>query len=367
MNSDGVCGNVSGAARALCEIPAGIGGLVVDAGASAFSALSSAMATSAIYFVGRLGAVVSTTTTVDVSSPWFLRQYALMFGLSAFLTLGLLLLSVLKEVVRGQGAAALRAGTVHYLAAVLASAFAPAVVYLLLQLSDGLSAALIAGSGQSTEVFFGLLGGALSGLAVASGPQIGAFTLIVTCLVVIGCVVVLWVELVLRAAIIYVALLFAAPTFSGLVDRSLWRHSRKWLYFTVSIIFAKPLVVAVILLASGAIGGASTRDHLSSVFAGVALLLVAIFCVGLLFRLVPNAGDQIAGALSARREIRAGTPNLPIPSPAVMVRQSLQTHLLQAVRKSATGPVATAAAGGAAGVHRTRTPPPAAGKAGDAS
>lgn len=312
------CAALPGPAAALCDVPASVGGVVSGAVAAAsssvFDAASSAVAESAAYFVGRLGDLVTATTTVDVGAAWFLRQYALMFGLSAFLTLGLLILSVLKEVTRGQWSAALRAGTVYYLAAVMASAFAPAVVYLLLQVSDGLCAALVAGSGRSTDDFFATLGKALTELTAATALQTGPFTIIVGGLLMIGCAVVLWVELLLRAAIVYVALLFAAPTFSGLVDRSLWKHSRKWLHFMVSVIFAKPVVVAVLLLAASGSGSAGTTDSLSSLFVGIAPLLVAIFAVGLLFRLVPNAGDQLAGVLTARRELRGATPSLPLPS-----------------------------------------------------
>lgn len=352
---DQPCAGLPGVAQAVCGVPDAIGdavgGAVTGAAGSAFDTAASGITRSAVFFVERLGDAMTATTRIDITSAWFLRQYGLMFGLSAFLTLALLLLSVLKEVVRGQWSAALRAGTVYYVAAVVASAFAPALVYVLLQLSDGLSAALAAGSGRSTDAFFDELGEALTGLTLATA-QSGPFTLMVASLLTIGCALVLWVELLLRSAIVYVALLFAAPTFSGLVDRSLWRHCRTWLYFMISVVFAKPVVVAVLLLAAGATGDASTQDSFSSVFVGIALLLVAIFCVGLLFRLVPNAGDQMAGVLNARREMRAGTPNLPLPSPGAMVKQSLQTHIVQGVRRVA-GP-APSIAGAATSVHRAR-------------
>ena len=108
-------------------------------------------------------------------------------------------------------------------------------------------------------------------------------------------------------------------------------------------------------------------------------MLVAIFCVGLLFRIVPNVGDEIAGAVTARRELKAGTPNSPLPSAGNVVRQSIQTHLVPrpldgrrgrwrpgrraaggaAPRRHTAPAAASVAAGSAAAVARRPTAAPA--------
>lgn len=366
-----VCDELPGPARLACNgagaVTGSVGGAVEDAATSVASStingVAAAFAEAGGFFLGKLADLLGTTTEIDLGADWFTQRYALMFGISALLTFVLLLLAVVKAVVRGDGLEAVKTGTLYYLAAVVASAFAPAAVYLLVQLSDAVTAALTLGTADDTKSFLTDTGKALGVLSMAS-PAGGSAAVLITAVVAILCSVVLWVELLLRTAIIYVATLFAAPTFSGLVDRALWKHSRRWVYFTVSVIFAKPVVVAVLSLAAAGAGNAGTGDGFSSVFVALALMIVAIFCVGLLFRVIPNAGDEIAGALTARREIKANTPNSPVPGPGVVVRQSVQSHLVRGGTRSGGGRVAMAGAGAAAGpalaataagaaVHRT--------------
>lgn len=351
------CDALPGPARLACQgaagVTSGVGGAVSGAVGSvaetAVSGIAKSFAEAGGFFLGKLGQLLTSTTHVEVGAGWFLQRYALMFGLSAFLTLCLLVLAVLKAVLRGQGLEAIKSGTVYYLGAVLASAFAPAFVYLLLLLSDGLTTAVAMGSGADTSRFLQGTGKVLGGLALSGQGTGGAATVLITAVVAIFCAVILWVELLLRTAIIYVSLLFAAPTFSGLVDRGLWKHARRWVYFTVSVIFAKPVVAAVLSLAAAGAAGGSGADGFTSVFVALALLMVSIFCVGLLFRLVPNAGDEMAGALHARRELKAGTPNSPVPGPSSVLRQSVQTHLVRGGSRAGAARAVPAAAGAAAG------------------
>ena len=361
------CAVVPGPARIVCEAAGGVtdevgevvGGAAGNAADAALGGIAAAFAEAGGFFLGRLAELLSATTQVDVGAAWFIQRYALMFGLSALLTFVLLLLSVVKAVLRGQGWEAVRSGTVYYLCAVIASAFAPALVYLLVQLSDAVTGVLTFGAQEQTKTYLEETGRTLAAFSIAS-PGGGAATVLIASLVTIVCAVVLWVELLLRTAIIYVATLFAAPTFSGLVDRSLWRHSRRWVFFVVSVVFAKPVVVAVLGLAAAGAGAGGSADGFSSVFVALALMIVAIFCVGLLFRIIPNAGDEIAGALTARREIRAGTPNSPLPGPGVVLRQGVQSHLVRGVSGARTAgaaaarPVGGAVAAGAV-AHRAAT------------
>ena len=358
------CDALPGPARTICEsaggvtdgVGAAVGGAVGGAADAALNAMAQSFAEAGSFFLGKLAGLLSATTQVDVSAAWFTERYALMFGISALLTFVLLLLSVVKSVLRGQGWEAVKSATIYYLGAVLASAFAPALVYLLVQISDAVTEVLTFGAQEQTQAFLEDTGKTLIKVGIVS-PGGSAATVLIASLVTILCAVVLWVELLLRTAIIYVATLFAAPTFSGLVDRSLWRHSRRWVFFVVSVIFAKPVVVAVLGLAAAGAGWGGSADGFSSVFVAVALMIVSIFCVGLLFRLIPNAGDEIAGALTARREMRANTPNSPLPGPGAVLRQGVQSHLVRGMSgagarsagASGVG-VGAAAAGPAVGV-----------------
>lgn len=349
------CDAVPGPARLACEgasgITTGIGGAVQGAATSAadtaMGGLASAFAEAGGFFLGKLAELLGSTTQIDVGADWFTQRYAVMFGISAILTFCLLLLSVVKAVLRGDGLEAVKSGTTYYVAAVVASAFAPALVYLLVQLSDAVTAALTYGAEEETQQFLTGTGETLVKVGLVN-PAGGAATVLITAVVTIFCSVILWLELLLRTAIIYVATLFAAPTFAGLVDRALWKHARRWIYFTISVIFAKPVVVAVLGLAAAGAGDAGTSDGFSSVFVALALMIVSIFCVGLLFRVIPNAGDEIAGALAARREINSSTPHSPLPGPGVVVRQSVQSHLVRGAARAGASRGAFVGAGAVA-------------------
>jgi hypothetical protein len=364
----GPCDSLPGPARLACEASTGVttslggavGGAVSGAAESAIGAFASAFAQAAGHFLGKLGEALQATTEVDVTAPWFLERYALMFAVSALLTFALLILSVVKAVARGHAAEAIKAGTMHYLFAVTASAFAPAFVYLLLELSDRLSALLAFGAQDEVDSLLADMGTAVAGLATVNAGS-GVAAALLASLATVFCAGILWIELLLRTAIIYVSLLFAAPTFSGLVDRALWRHSRRWVGFVIAVVFAKPVVVAVLSLAAAGADNGGSHDAFTSVFVSLALLIVAIFCVGLLFRVVPSLGDEIAGAISARREINSATPHSPVPGPGPVMRQSLQSHMVRSVatRKAvvagAAAPPAVAAAVGAVAAHRAAT------------
>lgn len=357
---DALPGPASAACDAASDVTGGLGGVVGGVASSAadetIQALARSFASAGAFFLSKLGEALTSTTEIDVSQDWFLERYAVVLGISATLTLALLLVAVMKAVARGDASGAVRSGTTYYFAAVLCSAMAPAFVYLLVRLSDEVSTALLAATGDDVDELLNGTGTALAGLTL-SMPAGGPAAALVAAIFTILCAGILWLELLLRTATVYVSLLFAAPTFSGLVDRSLWKHARRWVTFTVSVIFAKPVVVAVLSLAAAG-GSAGTEDGFTSVFVGLALLVVAIFCVGLLFRLVPNAADEMAGVLSARREINAATPHSPLPGPSAVVRQSVQSHVVRgasargaSVGAAAAGPVGAAVLVGAA-AHR---------------
>lgn len=52
--------------------------------------------------------------------------------------------------------------------------------------------------------------------------------LIVVSLVSILAAGVLWLELVIRAALLYVGALLGTVVYAGLVDKNLWGHVRRW-------------------------------------------------------------------------------------------------------------------------------------------
>src|SRR3954447_6458815 len=172
---------------------------------------------------------------------------------------------------------------------------------------------------------------------------------------------VLWLELLLRAAAIYAVTLFAAPVASGLVNRNTWGSVRRWLYFLIALILAKPAVAGVLALAGTLAAHGSSADAFSSVLVAVALLVMAIFATALLFKFIPHVGDELAHVATARRELANSGPAAAIPGPASIASRSISVHTSDGLRRvrgrtpaAAGGPAAGAAIAGQRVAHNVR-------------
>src|SRR5262249_58545778 len=93
------------------------------------------------------------------------------------------------------------------------------VTMLLLAASDQLSAVVASATGNASNRFINFSTGSLAGLTVAAGPFMAIFLGV---FVVAGAVV-LWIELLMREAAVYVIVLMLPLAFAGMV----WPARRK--------------------------------------------------------------------------------------------------------------------------------------------
>ena len=103
---------------------------------------------------------------------------------------------------------------------------------------------------------------------------------------------VLWLEMIIRDAAIYIALFFLPLTFVAMIWPATSRWARRLVEFLVAVILAKFVIVAIIGLASAAITQTSlAQPGDGSVFermiAGAALLVLAAWSPFGLLRLIP--------------------------------------------------------------------------------
>lgn len=150
--------------------------------------------------------------------------------------------------------------------------------------------------------------------------------LIVVALVTVLAAGVLWLELVIRAALLYVGALLGTVVYAGLVDRNMWGHVRRWAGIMIAVILVKPVIVIVLGLA-GALAGDKGPNAFSAVVSGLAIILLAIFASAMIYRFVPGFGDEIASARSNRKQATDGAQAAAvISSPASLVSQGIKTH-----------------------------------------
>ncbi|MDP5313521.1 hypothetical protein P8A19_19525 [Streptomyces poriferorum] len=326
--SDDACGLIAGPARQYCEgDPAPRSNNLpnsVDPAQDPLTSLGRGCADAAAWIVGKLSEAVKDTANVDFTNTRFLQQYAIVFAASTVLTLILWLLAVAKRAIRGVPLTTAISEAIGFLwLTVLASAFTPLILYTIVSATDGVTEVISSSSGGQTDVFFGSFAEALKKDADIGG---GPIMLIVVSLVSILAAGILWLELVIRAALLYVGALLGTAVYAGLVDKNMWGHVRRWAGIMIAVIMVKPVIVIVLGLA-GALSSDDGPDAFSAVVSGLAIILLAIFASGMIYRFVPGFGDEIQGARTNRKQATDGSQAAAmISSPAALVSQGIKTH-----------------------------------------
>ncbi|MFB8760227.1 hypothetical protein [Streptomyces nigra] len=303
------------------------------------SSLAKGCADAAAWTVDRLSDAVKETAAVDFTNLTFLKHYAVVFAASAILTLLLWLLAVAKRAVRGVPFATAMSEAIGFLwLTVLASAFTPLILYTVVSATDGVSDVLAKATGNQTDTFFGTFSEALEkGDDIGGGP----IMLILVSLISILAAGILYLELYIRAVLLYVGALLGVVVYAGLVDKDLWGHVRRWAGIMIAVILVKPVIVIVLGLA-GALATEEGPDSLAAVVSGLAIILLAIFASAMIYRFVPGFGDEIANTRNNRimrgAESKAAAV---ISSPATLVAQGIKTHSSRADNNGGGGAAGT--------------------------
>lgn len=325
---DDPCDLVRGPAKEYCEEGEGGGG----GGSTApdptstldpLSSLAKGCAEAASWTVDKLSDLVNSTTTVDFTNPEFLRQYAVVFAASTILTLTLWLLAVAKRAIRGVPFTEALTEAIGFLwLTVLASAFTPLILYTLVSATDSVTDVVASGTSGQTDKFFGTFSEALKeGNEIGGGP----IMLIVVSLISVLAAGVLYLELVVRAALLYVGALLGTAVYAGLVDKNMWGHVRRWAGIMIAVILVKPVIVIVLGLA-GALSSSDGPNAFSAIVSGLSIILLAIFASAMIYRFVPGFGDEIVNHRNASSDPASRSAAAVVSSPAALVRQGINTH-----------------------------------------
>ena len=244
----------------------GVGsGLLGSGVGGVLGALSSWVADGAAWLLGQIGGVLSSSTSIDLGAGWFTAHYRTMVGLAAVVLLPLLLLSVIQAVYRQSAAALVRVVAVQLpLALVLAGrrwswcswpsrpptpsaprsrpVRAPTSSRRCRRWRRRWRPRRPAARRRRSWCCWGAL-------LVA----FGAFML--------------WVELLVREAAVYVAVLFLPLGLASLVWPAISHWCRRLVDTLVALVLAKFVIVAILALAAGALA-AGTGTGFASVLGG---------------------------------------------------------------------------------------------------
>jgi hypothetical protein len=303
--------------------------------------IANACVQGANWVISKLADGVNSITQVDFTNQGFLTQYAVVFAAATFLTLVLWLLAVAKRAARGVPVQQAFAEAVGFLwLTVIASAFTPLALYVMVRLTDAVTEAIASGTKANTVRFFQGFSHALdpSNMDALGGPIMVIFV----SLLALAAAAILWLELLIRAAMLYVGAILGTAVYAGLVDKNMWGHVRRWAGMMIAIDLAKPVIVIVLGLAAAITGNGGPTDAFSSVLSGLAILFLSIFASAIIYRFVPNFGDDMAALHQHRRTAANAGPAAVVNGPATFMRQGIAAHASR--RASAPASTATASA-----------------------
>ncbi|MFD0547708.1 hypothetical protein ACFQ1B_37620 [Streptomyces mexicanus] len=159
-----------------------------------------------------------------------------------------------------------------------------------------------------------------------------------------------------RALALYAGALLGVVVYSGLVDRDLWGHVRRWAAVMVALILVKPVTVIVLGLAATL---ESTGEH-GPVITGIGVTALSLMAAIYIIAKLPGLGDTIrAGRIVARTTGAAVGTVAGAASASADVMRGIQTHSSRTVpQKGNTARNSGASQGvtGGLGAHSNRQP-----------
>jgi enamine deaminase RidA (YjgF/YER057c/UK114 family) len=320
--------------------------VVQTAGDSALRSFTAAVASAGQFFLERIGSLVTTTTSPNVvSADWFTSQYRVMLALAVVIALPILLVSVAQSIVRADGMQAIRSAFVYLPIAAILSAVGPAMAQILIEVSDWMSAALSNNASADAQKFMADAGSSLAALGAGTlNPAAPVFGVLLGALIVVLGALSIWLELLLRAAAIYISVLFLPLALAAMIWPAGWKWCRRLIEFLIAIIFAKVFIVAIVNLAAAGLARGGLGDKFEGVLAGGALLLMAAFTPIALLKLIPLAEAAVVTAGHQRAALRQATAG----ATALTTSSSVVSSMIQTRFRSGAATAAAPAAGWAA-------------------
>ena len=182
-----------------------------------------------------------------------------------------------------------------------------------------------AGSADSSDNLLESVGQAYSdAIEDDSGGAVPLFGVFLGAIILAIGAFVLWLEMVIRDAAIYIALFFVPLTFVAMIWPATSRYARRLVEFLIAVILAKFVIVAIIGLASaaitnaGATGAADDGQMFERMIAGAALLVLAAWSPFALLRLIPMMEIAAASVVTQRSSMSGAAGSAGVHSPAVL-------------------------------------------------
>ena len=307
----------------VCDVPVissvcdAVGEGAASLVAAPFDWLAQAMGAAAGWLFEAVWSVFDTTTLVDVTKPGYIAVYNLLFGIAVFVMLIFFCLQLITGLIRRDPTALTRAA-LGLAKSVLGSFVVITLTALLLEVVDQLCIGIVQATGETTESMgdkIALLAAGLVGINIAA-PGVGAIITIFMAGLAITAAAIVWLSLLVRKALLLVAVVFAPLAFSG----ASWDASRgwigKWAMFVVALICSKLVLVVMFLVAITQVSAPIDADlaSVSDPIAGIVLMAMAAFAPYLTYKFIAFVGFDMYHAIGSEQDAKSAL-NRPIPVP----------------------------------------------------
>ena len=308
----------------VCDVPVissvcdAVGEGAASLVAAPFDWLAQAMGAAAGWLFEAVWSVFDTTTLVDVTKPGYIAVYNLLFGIAVFVMLIFFCLQLITGLIRRDPTALTRAA-LGLAKSVLGSFVVITLTALLLEVVDQLCIGIVQAAGETTESMgdkIALLATGLVGINIAA-PGVGAIITIFMAGLAITAAAIVWLSLLVRKALLLVAIVFAPLAFSG----ASWDASRgwigKWAMFVVALICSKLVLVVMFLVAITQVSAPIYADlaSVSDPIAGIVLMAMAAFAPYLTYKFIAFVGFDMYHAIGSEQDAKSAL-NRPIPVPS---------------------------------------------------
>lgn len=282
------CGGTSSLANSLAH----------DAAQAVLGEVTGALVSAAAWLVGHVIELVAGPAQVNLGEPWFIERSRVMLQLVQFVVVPLLFAATIGPVLRQDLRRLARVWGVGLPVAVLVGLSGAQLSQLAMAGTDELCQAIV---GNPSASLRGNFGGLATAMVVPGAPQLVAA--MIACLLIVASVL-LWLELVVRAAAIYVAVFFMPLALACYVWPATTSIAKRTIELLAALILSKFVIVATLTLGVAALHGGPSPDN---AVIGSAILLIAGFAPFCVLRLAPIIE---AGAIAhlegvARRPLRA--------------------------------------------------------------
>lgn len=274
--------------------------------------------------------VMESSSQVSLTGPEFAglsEIRAQILGMSLFLVLGFLFLNVLRSVSRGEPGAVIRAVLVDLPTALLYTTLFTAFANVLIVIVDDASEAIVGDLGESVGQVGAVLvaGNTVSSVATAgTAAPVGGLLALIFGLVYIFAAMIVWAELLIRSALIYIIIVTAPLGFAARASAGAQQIARRTIEVMFGIILSKLGIalafgIGASLIDTGnsfgeADGGVIPVEDVSAMFVGVTVVLLAAFMPWMILKMIPimESATDMAGAERSPLKAAAGGAGLAI-------------------------------------------------------